>query len=67
MLTSFVIVDCFRLKVIVHLRSELLLQAVRVETEQTLQAIAEAKSGILDCHLPELVVHRLIEILTQEE
>lgn len=66
-LTIFVVLDRFLLEVLVQHWAEFLLQTVRIESEQTLQPVAESFRSILVGYLAELVVHGLVEVLSQEE
>jgi hypothetical protein len=60
-------VKCLRLEVVEQVLSEVLLQTVRVEPEQALQAVPIASAGVLERRPPELVIHPAIEVFSQEE
>ena len=55
------------LEILVELRPELALEAVAVEAEEALEAVAVAGLGVLDGERAELLVHLAVEVLAQEE
>lgn len=65
--TSLIIAHCLRLKVLVQIRPELLLQPIRVESKQALQSVSEAQLRVLQRHASKLVVHGLVEVFPQEK
>lgn len=67
LLTSFDITNSFLLKVFENVHSEMLLQTIRVKSEQTFESITETVVSILDGHFAKLFVHFTIEVFAKEK
>jgi len=66
-LASFIVLHCFLLKILEDVQPELLFQAVTVVSKKALQTISVAFFGILQSQLLKLLIHLLVEVISEEE
>lgn len=66
-LPVLVVFYCLLLELFVEVRPELALQTVRIKPKKALETVTEALFRVLQSKRLELMVHRTVEVLAQEE